>query len=139
MRKEASNLLPKLVAHCFVILLSTESAEEPFNSRIYTYCRRSGSLRLLLFPMAKHWGFQQRPPASGCDRLKLCNLPNTQIPLYSRTAKRDCTGGFLFSVNLCQGDHSLLGIAGAVLNIGPIHTVWMFTNSRMPNTDSSRP
>jgi len=30
-------------------------------------------------------------------------------------------------------------LVGAALTAGPIQTVWIFTNSRMPNEDSSRP
>ena len=33
-------------------------------------------------------------------------------------------------------NHSLSGVAETVLRAGPIQIVWMFTNSRMPNTES---
>lgn len=35
--------------------------------------------------------------------------------------------------------YSLLGVVGSVLRTGPIQIVWIFTNSRIPNTESSRP
>ncbi len=35
--------------------------------------------------------------------------------------------------------YSLAACVGTFSTLGPIHTVWIFTNSRMPNQESSRP
>src|SRR5271157_4046602 len=42
-------------------------------------------------------------------------------------------------LSLKETTYSLGTVVGAALAAGPIHTVWIFTNSRIPNEDSSRP